>query len=980
MESFFGAKKRRKDEYLKKKEEKQKKAIKEFKKDAKEKRLDQIKRYQELIKQNDQKQYEIIKLEKLKKKELVVNQNDQKIQILTEFFNFIIYILYQIFKQSLLLQQKNIIQKMINQNTIQFQSFWDKVEIKIKIWVHLVMFELLQNQTCNNFLYYLLMFIENIQILYFSIYYIGNQYLWNTKILKAFQQMIQFFQFNYFFFTSTYQNGLIILYVSSSITLIFCILLIITSKKIINNEKNTSVVVSYLVSILTLFGLLIINILTLPIINTYIVYIICNNDLSIHIEYPCYSGVYYIHLTFAIICLIFQLIVSFLFMFFFIDLNPSSQLPFASPQSLMPLLKFFIKLILPFYVTIDIDGSYFKQFIIIINIIYLFILLQRYKTLAYYNKNVQQFAVYCECLLFWVTFCCVLVIYLDEGTTNDISFIFMIIGYPFIGLFYNQIIYNRNYFLLKQNVTDFKKDQDAEMYIFIIIDLIKNIEITEKRILLEGILKLHYKQCKKDICHCRLLLIDETKNDNMPLLLKTWYLFVKFMIEDCLKVDYIYFILSFNMKNLKIDLKHCMKVWSVMIQNQVCKKNSLYLDLIHKLKMKQRIQIKKKEIVQIQMQIKQLCFRKNFSNFKYLLRQVFYYIQIFGNNYKMKIHKFQKLQDIKQNHLQIKLLNYLKSQGQYIQIIQNPKKYMETFQKIQQMIKLKVKRFQIQQNIQEIHTVCQELFKTPINLNMAKILMQQLLLFQEIIIKWEQQQMQIMKLQEYQDGLNKKFYNKIYLSQCLKYMPKYTILLYLIIQKLHNKNLLDQKEQYQLKIKINIQYHVLQLQKYFLIYQKELLLLDFQKICNNKINLQLEVLLIKIQMKIFITQYIELILTLFKELHNLVINHQGYQHLQCMEIVKIILNLQQIQYAQNQKIQKQANYQKIQKVQFQILIHRQFNKKFQLIKMIQKKKILKIVNTFIYHHNNMKIKILSKQKNKIQKNKSQNEYSQTLKI
>jgi hypothetical protein len=40
-------------------------------------------------------------------------------------------------------------------------------------------------------------------------------------------------------------------------------------------------------------------------------------------------------------------------------------------------------------------------------------------------------------------------------------------------------------------VTDFKKDIDAEMYIVIIIDLIEHMEVTEQRILLEGILKVH---------------------------------------------------------------------------------------------------------------------------------------------------------------------------------------------------------------------------------------------------------------------------------------------------------------------------------------------------------------------------------------------------------------------------------------------------------------------------------------------------------
>lgn len=57
---------------------------------------------------------------------------------------------------------------------------------------------------------------------------------------------------------------------------------------------------------------------------------------------------------------------------------------------------------------------------------------------------------------------------------------------------------------MKTPIKQFKKETDIEMYINLIIDLIENREKPPCRIKLEGLLKLHLKNCNKsmDLCVC----------------------------------------------------------------------------------------------------------------------------------------------------------------------------------------------------------------------------------------------------------------------------------------------------------------------------------------------------------------------------------------------------------------------------------------------------------------------------------------------
>lgn len=120
------------------------------------------------------------------------------------------------------------------------------------------------------------------------------------------------------------------------------------------------------------------TILPLPVFNSYLATIICNTSSTFTSNVNCSSPIYYVHLSVALIGLIKFIFLCLIFSYLYIDMNPCSKIPFACPQTIMPLIKlgiinlflYFlysplifnlsyiiaIKLLLPFYVTLDYGG------------------------------------------------------------------------------------------------------------------------------------------------------------------------------------------------------------------------------------------------------------------------------------------------------------------------------------------------------------------------------------------------------------------------------------------------------------------------------------------------------------------------------------------------------------------------------------------------------------------------------------------------
>ena len=124
---------------------------------------------------------------------------------------------------------------------------------------------------------------------------------------------------------------------------------------IVRNKKKASTFLTYALKILSLYGLLLNTILTIPFFQIFIATLYCNTNDDIHANMVCYSELYFLHLTIAILGMIFLISFTFIFTLLYIDLNPNSTIPFAAPQSKLSLLKLAIKFLLPLYIVIDFD-------------------------------------------------------------------------------------------------------------------------------------------------------------------------------------------------------------------------------------------------------------------------------------------------------------------------------------------------------------------------------------------------------------------------------------------------------------------------------------------------------------------------------------------------------------------------------------------------------------------------------------------------
>lgn len=152
---------------------------------------------------------------------------------------------------------------------------------------------------------------------------------------------------------------------------------------------------------------------------------------------------------------------------------------------------------LPFYATIDFSGSINKPYVAILAVYYLIMLIQRYRTPPQYNLSIYYFTVVSEAILFWFAVVDCITAFLDFGSVDNIGLFYLVIGIPFVSLMYLQLLWRRKMNLMKTSIKAFKKETDIEMYINILIELIESRDRAESRIKLEGVLKLHVKNCSK---------------------------------------------------------------------------------------------------------------------------------------------------------------------------------------------------------------------------------------------------------------------------------------------------------------------------------------------------------------------------------------------------------------------------------------------------------------------------------------------------
>lgn len=381
----------------------------------------------------------------------------------------------------------------------------------------------------------ILVFIETVQLLYFSIHpSIKN--LFTSVYLDYFRSGVRYFQLDYLLKL----GNLYLLYVSIAVVSVLVMIILFTSLIIairINYVgKKSSALLSYSLKALSFVILLLVTIFTLPFYQVLLGPLICFNDNPIVKELECFNGIHLaLFLMIILVMTVFLLEIS-LFSILFLDMNPNSKIPFAGPQNKMALIRIIFKAALSTVFIVDHKGEYSQYTIGLLTFIYFLFLMLRYRNVLYFNKAISAFTGVCDVSLFWVTLCVLIHIIFNDGD-SDIGLIYIVIITPFAAVSFILLVESRKFNNVQCNIKKLKKPEDVETYFYVVRDLIEMREVDSYRIKLEGTLKYHAKSCTRsqEECPCTLLSMDMTREDEGSQKVSNWYLLLRSILQESLE-------------------------------------------------------------------------------------------------------------------------------------------------------------------------------------------------------------------------------------------------------------------------------------------------------------------------------------------------------------------------------------------------------------------------------------------------------------
>jgi PAS domain S-box-containing protein len=418
--------------------------------------------------------------------------------------------------------------------TLQDETKFEKLETRVRNTTYGLMHELLQAQLTTPLTYNFLLLIEAIQFFWYTVHS-QFDFLWTADFADWVRKAVKYFQVDAALRESTSSSiFLILFYVFFAMQLIMLLLAVVTAIYLAKSKRKTSTVLTYSLKVLSVYGLLINHVLALPAFQLFINAMICNDADDLHGGIQCYQGIYFFHLVMGIIGFITFFSVSILFCLLYNELNPYSKIPFASPQSKLNLGKILLKIVIPLYFTLDYKANLVKGFIVVYGIIWLSILVLKYRQTPCYNKSVFRFSLALESIILWSCLISIITAFIDGGAADDISLFYLFFGMPFAAYAAIHIIERRAVSFRQVILKNLNKDTDVEMYLNTIFNLIENREKPDQKMALEGLLKFHIKHCnKKDTdCVCYSLSKDYMKDEEPHE--KLWYSCIKSIIVDVL--------------------------------------------------------------------------------------------------------------------------------------------------------------------------------------------------------------------------------------------------------------------------------------------------------------------------------------------------------------------------------------------------------------------------------------------------------------
>ncbi|KRX00126.1 hypothetical protein PPERSA_10625 [Pseudocohnilembus persalinus] len=231
---------------------------------------------------------------------------------------------------------------------------------------------------------------------------------------------------------------------------------------------------------------------------------------------------------------------------------------------------------MPVYLSIDSISQFTKEFIVVITLAYLLLIILRYFSAPYYHRNIYNLVIMYEIFCFWISLSVLLHCFLDNGPIDNMGFVFFVVGTPIILKMGVEVFKNKDFSLLNKTYKDIKKDSEFMNYFIVLFDYIEKIEQNYYRIILEGVLRYHNKNCKRtDKCQCQSLLNEKENPNNIQF---KWFKFLQQLteesIEKCPKSNKLLLFHSFlqhdNLENKYKSLYELEKIKDPSLQEQFC--------------------------------------------------------------------------------------------------------------------------------------------------------------------------------------------------------------------------------------------------------------------------------------------------------------------------------------------------------------------------------------------------------------------------
>jgi len=316
------------------------------------------------------------------------------------------------------------------------------------------------------------------------------------------------------------------LYTAFGLQILVLIFIIIILLRLERSKKRGSTLVFYLVRFVGLYAILLKTIGPIPLFQIFFSAVICReNDVFTNTS-NCYQGISFVNAIVGVLGLIILFFFSFFTHLLFIDLNPSSNIPFAAPLSNIDIYKLALKIILPLYYVLDQSFAEIKTFIVLLLIAWIATLVLRFKSDCFYHKNATIIVTTTEALVGWAILIANIHAFIASGAIDATGIYFFLFGAPFVMYAYYTLIDYRRWRIICKDLKTSKKDVDIERWINIACDLVERRDSRHDRIELEGLFRFHAVWCGMTECSCHVQVYTLPREEDTAEAKLAWFEFI----------------------------------------------------------------------------------------------------------------------------------------------------------------------------------------------------------------------------------------------------------------------------------------------------------------------------------------------------------------------------------------------------------------------------------------------------------------------